>query len=84
MVSFLTFLLQGWQDGRTALHFAARGGSSEVVELVLQRCDAALLNAKAEVWGDLSLFVWNCDRLLSEFLLAYPHYLYVYKTGCIV
>ena len=68
----------------TALHVAAVGGSSEVVELLLQHCDAALLNAKQEVRGDLSLFVWNCNRLLSEFLLAYPHYLYVHKTGCLV
>ena len=84
MALFLTFLLHGWQDGATALHSAAIGGSSEAVELLLQRCDAALLNAKEKVRRDLSLFVWNCDRLLSEFLLAYPHYLYAHKTGCLV
>ena len=55
-----------------------------MVELLLQRCNAALLNAKEEVWGDLSLFVWNCDRLLSESLLAYPHHPCVHKTGRIV
>ena len=84
MALFLTFLLHGLQDGTTFLHVAAIGGSSEVVELLLQRCDAALLNAKDEVREDLLLFVWNCDRLLSESLLAYPHHLYVHKTGCIV